>query len=83
MGAAIGSVFVRWAANGILVFFGSVAVALLARRVARHAGERLGVCVARSSPITRCRRFVTWSLPVTAVAAIVGYALMRRATPRT
>jgi hypothetical protein len=81
LGSAIGSVFVRWGANGILVFLGSVAVALVATvwLVTRaNAWTSVGAFFTNNSVPT----ILTWSLPVTAAAAIVGYALMRRATPR-
>lgn len=81
LGAAVGSVFVRWGANGILVFLGSVAVLLVASvwLVTRaNAWGSVGAFFTDNSvPMV-----LTWSLPVTAVAAAVGYALMRRATPR-
>jgi hypothetical protein len=81
LGSAIGSVFVRWGSNGILVFLGSVAVALVASvwLVTRaNAWASVGAFFTDNSVPT----ILTWSLPVTAVAGLVGYALMRRATPR-
>ena len=81
LGAAVGSVFVRWGANGILVFIGSLAVVLVATVwFVTKAGDwgTVGSFFADTSVPT----ILTWSLPVTSVAAFVGYALMRRATPR-
>lgn len=81
LGAAVGSVFVRWGGNGILVFFGSLAVVLVATiwLVTRaSAWGTVGSFFTDNSVTT----ILTWSLPVTLVAALVGYALMRRATPR-
>jgi hypothetical protein len=81
LGSAVGSVFVRWGANGILVFIISVAVMLVATvwLVTREdAWGSVGAFFTDNSvPV-----IVTWSVPVTAVLALVGYALMRRATPR-
>lgn len=81
LGAAVGSVFVRWGANGILVFFGSLAVVLVATVwlvTSADAWGAVGVFFSDNS----VPAILTWSLPVTAVAAAVGYVLMRRATPR-
>ena len=81
LGSAIGSVFVRWGANGILMFLGSVAVVLVATvwLVTRaNAWGSVGAFFTHNS----VPMILTWSLPVTAVAAAVGYALMRRATSR-
>ncbi len=81
LGSAIGSVFVRWGANGILMFLGSVAVVLVATvwLVTRaNAWASVGAFFTDNS----VPMILTWSLPVTAVAGLVGYALMRRATPR-
>lgn len=81
LGAAVGSVFVRWGASGILIFWGVVAVLLVATIwwVTRaEAWGSVGSFFAGNSVPT----IFTWSLPVTAVAALVGYVLMRRATPR-
>lgn len=81
LGTAVGSVFVRWGGNGILVFFGSLAVVLVATiwLVTRaSAWGTVGSFFTDNSVTT----ILTWSLPVTLVAALVGYALMRRATPR-
>lgn len=81
LGAAVGSVFVRWATNGILIFWGSLAVVLVAVGwlVTRaDAWGSVGSFFTDNSVPT----ITTWSLPLTAFAALVGYVLMRRATPR-
>ena len=81
LGAAIGSVFVRWGGNGILLFLGSIAVAVLAAVwlvTSANAWASVGAFFSDNSVPT----ILTWSLPITVIAACVGYALMRRATPR-
>ena len=81
LGASVGSVYVRWGASGILVFFGSVAVVLVGAVwlvTSANAWGSVGAFFADNSAPT----IFTWSLPITAIAALVGYALMRRATPR-
>lgn len=80
-GAAVGSVFVRWGSNGILIFFGVIAVLLVATIwlvTNADAWGAVGAFFTDNSVLT----ILTWSLPGTIMLAIVGYALMRRATPR-
>lgn len=81
LGAAVGSVFVRWGANGILVFFAAAAVLLVAiiwQVTSAEAWGAVGAFFTDNSVPT----IFTWSLPVTVVAGLVGYAFMRCATPR-
>jgi hypothetical protein len=81
LGAAVGSVFVRWGANGILVFFGALAVLLVAA-IWQITGADAWGSVSAFFTDNSVPTIFTWSLAVTAVSALVGYALMRRATPR-
>jgi hypothetical protein len=80
-GAAVGSVFVRWGSNGILIFFGVVALLLVASIwwvTNADAWGPVGAFFTDNSVPT----LLTWSLAGTIVFAVVGYVLMRRATPR-
>jgi len=81
LGAAVGSVYVRWGATGMLVFWGAVAVLLVGTIwlvTSVEAWGSVGSFFTENSVPT----IMTWSLTVSAVSALVGYALMRRATPR-
>ncbi len=82
VGAALAAVFVRWRATGMIVFFASLGVLLV--------GALFLVTATESWPAVG-NFFVTaglfgsyaWSLVLTAIAAIAGYLILRKATPRS
>jgi hypothetical protein len=81
VGAAVATVFVRWGANGLIVFFASLALLLVATvwSIVNFgiAGDIGAWFAARS-----LNELVGVALVVSAVSGLVGYGLMRRATPR-
>lgn len=80
-GAATASVYVRWAINGMLVFFASLTVLLvgtLALITLSNAWPSVGTWLESMSVMG----FASWLLVPTALAALAGYLLLRRATPR-
>ncbi len=80
-GAASASVYVRWKANGLYVFFGSLAVLMIGFIwVVVHFG--LGDVINDFFERNEYMGIVNWSLVVTGVMAVGGYLILRRATPR-
>ncbi|MCR6711535.1 MAG: hypothetical protein NVV57_02045 [Demequina sp.] len=81
VGAAAGAMFVRWAATGVIVFFGILAVLAVAvvylLVAARVSGEIISFFADRS-PL----ELAAMTLPITAVAAVAGFLILRRATPK-
>ncbi|WNM25263.1 ABC transporter permease [Demequina capsici] len=82
VGATAAAVWVRWAAAGLYWMFGILAVALV--------GGLWGVTVAHAWTSvwgyltdTPLAVLVTWTLPVTALAAMAGHLLLRRAPLRS
>ena len=81
IGAATASVWVRWRANGLYVFFISLALLLV--------GAAWGITVTESWPAVG-RFFTTnslavvalWTLPITVLCGVVGYLLLRKAPAR-
>ena len=81
LGTAAATVYVRWATNGMFIFFGSLAIVLVGASwiVTRSDGwETVGTFFTDHGLAT----IVSWSLPLTALAALAGYSFLRRATPR-
>jgi len=81
VGSGVAAVFVRWGATGILTFFASVAVLLLATLWAitqADAWASVGHFFTARSPL----ELALLSLPLSLVGGLVGYGLMRRATPK-
>lgn len=81
VGAAIAAAYVRWGSTGMYLFFGTTTVLLVAA-----AGI---VTVTGSWPSIGDRIVAAganglawWSLTVTALSAVVGFLVLRRATPR-
>ena len=80
-GSAAGSVWVRWRAVGLYLFIGSLLLMTVGLVwIASVTGQwaAVGRFLTGHSPIY----LAAWSVPVTVGAALAGYALMRRATPR-
>lgn len=80
-GATTAAIYQRWRMNGMLVLFGGLTVLLL--------GSLALVAVTSSWPVVGAWfgangavGVVLWSLVPTTIAAVVGYAVLRRATPK-
>jgi len=81
MGSAVGAVFVRWGASGIITFFASVAVLVLATLWAitqADAWSSVGHFFTSRTPL----ELALSALPFAVIGGVVGYGLMRRATPK-
>jgi hypothetical protein len=81
VGSAVASVFVRWKTTGIVVFFAILALIVLASvaflTLGQHwaaFGDWLGAQGALG--------LGTWGLIPTVIAAVAGYFILRRATPK-
>ena len=81
LGAAASAVFVRWRAMGLTVFFILLAVVLV-------GGSALIVVAGWTRPVldwfgtTGLIGSEAWSLVLTALFAVAGYLILRRATPK-
>lgn len=81
VGSAIASIYVRWKLNGTLVFFALLTVALIAAVAAvTFTGNwpAVGAWFVANGPLG----VATWTLIPTAAASLLGYAVLRKATPR-
>ena len=81
VGAAIASIWVRWRATGLTVFFialGALTVASVALVTFTANWASVGGFFLRAGFIGS----FAWSLVLTALAAVTGFVLLRRATPR-
>jgi hypothetical protein len=81
LGASTAGVYVRWRANGMYVFFGSLVVAVIATIwliIQTDSGDAIVDFVTDAGLFG----MLTWSLVVSAALSLVGYRLIRRATPR-
>jgi hypothetical protein len=81
IGAATATVYVRWKANGMLVFFACLVLILLglvALATFTASWSAVGAWFVRAGVLG----VATWTLVPTALAAITGYFILRRATPR-
>ena len=81
VGSAVAAVFVRWGANGLLAFAATVALLVLAALwgiTKASAWSSVGHFFTSRTPL----ELALTSVPVAVVAGLVGYALMRRATPK-
>ncbi|GAA2243101.1 hypothetical protein N1031_14165 [Herbiconiux moechotypicola] len=81
IGAVIATIYQRWRVNGMLVFFGALALLLV--------GSAALVTLAEAWPsvgawfvATGATGVVAWSLVPTALSALLGYVILRRTTPR-
>lgn len=81
VGAAVSAVWVRWRANGLYVFF--IALAALIVGGLWVVGQLdAWAQIGEFFSTTSATAIAAWTLPVTAVSAIVGYLLLRRATSK-
>jgi hypothetical protein len=81
VGTATATVYVRWRANGMLVFFACLVLVILGLvALATFTGSwpAVGAWFVASGAVG----VVTWMLVPTALAALVGFLILRRATPR-
>lgn len=81
LGAAVATVYVRWGSNGLITFFVVLALAIVATVWAimrLELGDQLGSWFAARSLVD----FAGLGFGVSAVAGLIGYGMMRRATPR-
>jgi hypothetical protein len=82
VGAAIATVYVRWKGFGITAFFvivGFLLIGIAAFVVLTDGWAAIGEFFTRAGALGTALT----SLAVTAVAAIAGYLILRRATPRS
>lgn len=80
-GAAIATVWVRWKASGVVVFFiivGVILVALIALATFTDSWSAVGEALVNLGILG----VASWSLVLTAISATAGFFLLRRATPR-
>ncbi|SEJ68480.1 hypothetical protein [Demequina mangrovi] len=79
MGALIGALFVRWRAYGLYAYFAGLSLAVVALIWwALEAGDTL-VAFFRDNPIAVV---MAWTLPLSAVLAVLGWLVIRRAPVR-
>ena len=81
VGAAIATVWVRWKATGVTVFFIIVGV-LLVGLIALVTFTDSWFVVADTLVDLGIIGVASWSLVITAISAVAGFFLLRRATPR-
>jgi hypothetical protein len=81
VGAAVATVYVRWASNGLIAFFAVLALLLIAgvwALVNFDAADSVGAWFAARS----LNELVGLTFAVSAVCGLIGYGMLRRATPR-
>lgn len=81
VGSIFGSVFVRWRAYGLYAVFGILLFVLLAALAVitfTHGWAAVGDWFVNN----RALGVVAWSIPVTALCALIGFLALRRAVPR-
>lgn len=81
LGAATATVWVRWQANGLYVFFISLALLLVAAAWGVTATDSWSA-VGRFFSTSSLAVVAAWTLPVTILCGVVGYLLLRKAPPR-
>lgn len=81
VGAAVAGIFVRFRTRGLTIFFMALGVALVGAAALITAGglwPAVGEGLATAGPMG----IASWSLVATVVAAVAGFVILRRATPR-
>lgn len=81
IGMATASVYVRWRAYGMYVFFGALSLLILGMSWLATATDSW-VAIGNWIGETGLLGLVTWSLAVSAAAMITGYLILRKSTPR-
>jgi hypothetical protein len=82
VGAAVATVYVRWRTNGILTFFAALTVLLVgASAIITLTGS--WPAVGEWFVATGVNGVIAWTLVPTVIAAVTGYLVLRRATPRS
>lgn len=82
VGASVATVFVRWRATGLVLFFlgiGVLLVGLIALITLTRSWDAVGEFFAASQAIG----VALWLLVPTAIAGLAGYLVLRRTTPRS
>ncbi len=82
VGAATAAAYVRWKATGMYVFFAALTLFIVGgAALVTYSGSwpAIGRWFAEVGPYG----FAAWMLVPTVVAALVGYRILRRATPRS
>jgi hypothetical protein len=82
IGVVCAAVYVRWKANGLYVLGAAFAVVLVGA-LALITFTKSWVAVGTWFAATGATGLVAWLLIPTALAAILGYLILRRATPRS
>lgn len=80
VGSAFGAVFVRWRRTGLMIAFGIVLAVLVTAALVIALLGAVGAVftwIGANAPLG----LALWSLVPTAVAAVVGFAVLRRTTP--
>ena len=81
IGSAAAAMFVRWRATGVVAFFAIVAVIVLgaiAYFTLDHQWPAVGAWFTTSGPVG----VTLWTLVPAVIAAVAGFFILRRATPR-
>ncbi|WP_084106154.1 hypothetical protein [Demequina sp. NBRC 110056] len=81
IGAAVATMWVRWRAYGLYAFFLGLAVVLVGAGWAITAADAWP-SVGDFLVSTPLEQLFLWTLPLTALCGVVGFLLLRRATPR-
>lgn len=82
LGAAIATVWMRWRANGMYVFFiGSAVVLIVTAWLVTQADG--WPAVGRFFVDRSVTGIIVWTIPVSALSALLGYLFLRRSTPRS
>jgi hypothetical protein len=82
VGAAVASVFVRWKTTGIVAFFALLTVVIVAAiglLTLNHGWPAFGAWLSHAGVIG----LTLWSLIPSAIAAVAGFFILRRATPKS
>jgi hypothetical protein len=81
IGTAGAAFYVRWRATGLTIFFGIIAVLIVAAFAAftlLHQWPAVGSWFDQAGPVG----VTLWLLPLAAVCGVAGYFVLRRATPK-
>ncbi|MCV2395359.1 hypothetical protein OEB99_13665 [Actinotalea sp. M2MS4P-6] len=81
IGTVVATMWVRWKALGLYTFFGAFAVILVATGWSLTVSESWG-SLGRYLTTHEPAAIVSWTLPVSLLCGLLGFAILRRATPR-